>query len=70
VNAPCQAYVLAEVLGVLDGSFAGSDYETRCDEPPASTVHIRRPGWAFAVNVCASHRDVIALGTVGFVRST
>lgn len=67
--APCQAYVLGEVLAVLDGSTTEAA-EMRCPEPPSETVHIRRPGWNLLVEVCEPHRVVISLGVVGYIRST
>jgi len=65
----CQAYRLSEVLATLDGSVTDAA-EMTCDEPTACAVFIRRPGWALHVSVCDAHRAVIALGVVGYVRST
>lgn len=67
--APCQAYVLGEVLAVLDGVSTEAG-EMACDEPPSTSVHIRRPGWNFIVEVCEPHRYVISASVVGFIRST
>jgi hypothetical protein len=67
--APCQAYVLGEVIAVLDGAVSETGGMT-CDEPPSSSAHIRRPGWNFVVEVCEPHRVVISLSVVGFIRST
>jgi len=68
--APCQAYVLGEVLAVLDGSTTEGAVEMRCDEQPSAHVHIRRPGWMFLVEVCEPHRLAIAVSVVGYIRST
>lgn len=67
--AACQAYILAEVLAVLDAAVTEAGGMT-CDESTRSTVLIRRPGWRMFVEVCDAHRVVISLGVVGYVRST
>lgn len=69
MSAPCQAYVLGEVLAALDG-MTSEAAGMACDEQPSATVHIRRPGWNFIAEVCEPHRVVISLGVVGFIRST
>lgn len=68
-SAPCQAYVLGEVLALIDGAVSEAGGMT-CDERPSATVLIRRPGWNLLLDVCEPHRVVISLGVVGYVRST
>lgn len=67
--AACQAYRLSEVIATLDGVVSEAAGMT-CGESTRCVVLIRRQGWQMHVEVCDAHRVVIALGVVGYVRST
>lgn len=65
----CQAYVLAQLLAVLDGAAVESADVEPCRALAGHIVTIERPGNCLQSEVCGAHELLVVANVQGYRRS-